>query len=113
MHKGLHPKSDVDRLYLSRKDGGRGLMSCEHVIRSEENNLGWYLKHSKEGLLQGVKHVCILEFGKSCSKDDFKNAMREKRMETWMGNQMYSQFDSDMPVTTDKENPGVGRENLI
>ena len=103
MHKGLHPKSDVDRLYLSRKDGGRGLMSCEHVIRSEENNLGWYLKHSKEGLLQGVKHVGILEFEKCCSKDDFKNAMREKRMEAWMGKQMYSQFVSDMPVTTDKE----------
>ena len=86
MHKGLHPKSDVDRLYLSRKDGGRGLMSCEHVIRSEENNLGWYLKQSKEGLLQGVKHVGILEFEKSCSKDDFKNAMREKEWRPGWGN---------------------------
>ena len=40
MYKGLHPKSDVDRLYLSRKDGGRGLLSCEDVIKSEENYLG-------------------------------------------------------------------------
>ena len=32
MRKGLHPKSDLDRLYLSRKDGGRGLLSCEDVI---------------------------------------------------------------------------------
>ena len=78
-------------------------MSCEHVIRSEENNLGWYLKHSTEGLLEGIKHVGILEFGKSCSKDDFKNAIREKRMEAWMGKQMYSQFVSDMPVTTDND----------
>ena len=23
MHKGLHPKSNVDRLYISRKEGGR------------------------------------------------------------------------------------------
>ena len=108
MHKGLDPKSDVDKLYLSRKDGGRGMMSCEHVTRSEENNLGWYLKHSKEGLLQGVKHVGILEFEKSCSKDDFKNSTRGKRMEAWMGKQMYSQFVSDMPVTTYKGKPGVG-----
>ena len=56
MHKDLHPLGDVDRLYLSRKDGRRELMSCEHVIRSEEKNLGWYLKHSKEGLFQGVKY---------------------------------------------------------
>ena len=71
MHKGLHPKSDVDRLYLSRKDGGRGLLSCEEAMKSKENNLGWYLKHSNRGLLQGVKHV--FEFENSSSKDDFKN----------------------------------------
>ena len=40
MHKGLHPKSDIDRLYDSRKEGGRGLVSCESTIGSEENNLG-------------------------------------------------------------------------
>ena len=41
MHKGLHPKSDVNRLYVSRKEGGRGLVSCESTIRGEVNNLGW------------------------------------------------------------------------
>ena len=39
MHKGLYSKSDVDRLYVSRKEGGRGLVSCQSTIRSEENNL--------------------------------------------------------------------------
>ena len=29
MDGGLHPKSDVDRVYVSRKMGGRGLISCE------------------------------------------------------------------------------------
>lgn len=41
MHKELHPKSNVDRFYVSRKKGGRGLKSCESTIKSEENNLGW------------------------------------------------------------------------
>ena len=36
----LHPKSDVDRVYLSRKVAGRGLISCKGCIRTEENNLG-------------------------------------------------------------------------
>ena len=44
MHKGLHPKSDVDKLYVSRKEGGRGLVSCESTIRNEEYNLGWYIR---------------------------------------------------------------------
>ena len=51
MHKGLHLKSDGDGLYVSRKEGGRGLVSCESTFRSEENNLGWYLKNSNESLL--------------------------------------------------------------
>ena len=79
------------------------MLSCEDVIKSEENNLGWYHKHSNEGLLQGVKHIGILEFEKSCGKDDFKKSMREKIKEVWVGKQMYSQFVRDMPITTDKE----------
>ena len=34
MHKGTTQK--VDRLYVSRKEGGRGLVSCESTIRSKE-----------------------------------------------------------------------------
>ena len=48
MHRALNPKSDVARIYLSRKEGGRGLISVEdiaklailglerHVLTSEE-----------------------------------------------------------------------------
>ena len=32
MHKALHPRDDVDRLYLSRKEGGRGLASTEYSV---------------------------------------------------------------------------------
>ena len=60
INKDISSKSDVDRLYLSRKDGGRGLLSFEYFIISEENNLGWYPKHSNEELLYAVKHVGIL-----------------------------------------------------
>ena len=73
MHKGLLPKSNVDRLYISRKEAGRGLVSSESTIRSEENNLGWYLKNTNESLFQGVKHVRILKLKlrESVSKKDF------------------------------------------
>ena len=32
MHKSLHPRDDVDKLYVSRKDGGRGLPSIEDSV---------------------------------------------------------------------------------
>lgn len=33
MYGALHPKSDVERIYVPRKNGGRGLTSCENCIR--------------------------------------------------------------------------------
>ena len=35
VYGGLHPKSDIDRLYLKRKHGGRGLISIETCVRSK------------------------------------------------------------------------------
>ena len=32
MHEALHPRDDVDRLYVSRKEGGRGLASIEDSV---------------------------------------------------------------------------------
>ena len=54
MYGGLHPKSDVDRLYVKRKEGGRGLISVERCIREEENNLRFYVAISEENLIRGV-----------------------------------------------------------
>ena len=39
MNGAFHSKRDVDRLYVSREDGGRGLISCERCVRGEENSL--------------------------------------------------------------------------
>ena len=52
MHGVLHPKSDIDTVYLSRKMGGRELISCEGCIRMEENNLGWYVRNSDAEMIQ-------------------------------------------------------------
>ena len=38
MNGAFHSKRDVDRLYVSREDGGRGLISCEGYVRGEENS---------------------------------------------------------------------------
>ena len=54
IYGALHPKSDIDRLYLKRKHGGRGLISIEICVKSEENKLGLYVRGSNEMLLKGV-----------------------------------------------------------
>ena len=44
LYGAFHPKSNVDRLYLPRPKGGRGLISFKSCIRSEENSVGFYIK---------------------------------------------------------------------
>ena len=48
MHKMLHPKADVERLYISGKEGGRGLIDVEAAFKSVTIGLSHYLRH-KEG----------------------------------------------------------------
>ena len=37
MHKALHPRDDVDRLYVSRKEAERGLASIEDSVDAFSN----------------------------------------------------------------------------
>ena len=52
----FHNKSDVDRLYLKRCEGGRGLISIEYYVRGEENGFGLYVMNSAEFLFRGSVH---------------------------------------------------------
>ena len=47
--------SDIARLYLKRKHGGRGLITIEMCMISEKNNLSLYVSGSNEMLLKGIK----------------------------------------------------------
>ena len=40
MNKELHPRSDVAWLYVSRKNGGKGLTGCKNSVKSEQKGLG-------------------------------------------------------------------------
>ena len=38
LNKELHPRSYVNRLYVSRIEGGRGLIGCKLCVKAEENS---------------------------------------------------------------------------
>ena len=81
MHGPLHPKNDVDRVYLTRGMGRRGLISCEKCTRMEESNLGWYVKNSVVPLIEVVKAAETIECNNTVSKKEFKQSwMRETEL---------------------------------
>ena len=48
MHMTLHPRDDRDRLYISRKEGGRELVSIEDSFDVSIGRLEDYIKRAKK-----------------------------------------------------------------
>ena len=78
IYGALHPKSDVGRLYIPRKEGGRGLISIEDCVELAIRGLEVYVHGSEERLIQaaradkidGLEAVTVL-----------KRSKKEKRLE--------------------------------
>ena len=102
IHGALHPKNDVDMVYLSRELGGRGLINFEGCIRMEKNNLGRYVRNSVDPLIEGVKAVETIEYNDTVKKKVKHSWMREKK-ELWKNKRMYGQFVREMSETTDEK----------
>ena len=54
MHRGLHPRSSIDRLYIQRAQGGRGLLSAKDCVEVERSNLFDYATNNKARLPKAV-----------------------------------------------------------
>eukprot|EP00794_Sanderia_malayensis_P016665 gene16665-biopygen14077 len=96
INKEFHPKSDIDRLYVPRKKGGRGLISCKNCIASEENNLGWYVKNKVEPLLRAVKRQGTIKTDDAIEPKEYKKREKEKVYNAWKEKRMYGQYLRDM-----------------
>ena len=56
MHKGLHPRDDIDSLYVPRKDGGRGLASIEDIVNTFIQRLEDYIEKHEGGLIMAIRN---------------------------------------------------------
>ncbi len=57
MHKALHPRDDVDRLHVSRKEGGRGLVNIEVSVDASIQQLEDYIEKHEGGLITAIRNV--------------------------------------------------------
>ena len=56
MYRTHHPKSDVDRLYLTRQVGGRGLLQIEMSYKLATVGLRKYLEEKDDPFIKAVNH---------------------------------------------------------
>ena len=55
MNGCLHTRSNVARLYLPRKEGGRGLISIEECVRRESKSFHGYLRVDASSCVEGER----------------------------------------------------------
>ena len=56
VHKALHPRDDVDRLYVFRKEGGKGLVSIEDSVDTSIQRLEGYIEKHEQGLITAIRN---------------------------------------------------------
>ena len=83
MHKALHPRDDVDRPYVSRKEGERGLASIEDIFDALIQRLEDYIEKHKGGLITAIRNDI---------DNTMDNRMTITRKQKWEGKQLYGCF---------------------
>jgi hypothetical protein len=89
MNEALHPRSNVARIYLPRTEGGRGLISVEECVRSEEHGISDYTKR----ITNDERLRSCLESGlKETTKQEYRNSLKDMRTSEWKDKPLHGQF---------------------
>ena len=83
MHKVLHPRDDVDRQYVLRKEGERGLACIEDSIDASIQRLKDYIHKHERGLITATRNE---------TENTMNNKMTITRTQKGGGKQLYGRF---------------------
>jgi hypothetical protein len=106
MHGALHPRSDVDRLYLPRKLGGRGLTNIEDMVEGEKLALRDYVDQKKDDLLiaalkQSGQHLKKLATDNPAK--EYAQSREQAKYASWEEKQLHGQYIRTLPEEVCRE----------
>ena len=83
-HKALHPRDDVDSLYVPRKEGGRGLASIEDSV---DISIQWLEEYVEE-------HGGVITAIKNNTDNTIDNRMTKTRKQKWKRNKQHLTWEN-------------------
>ena len=86
----FHKRGSVGRLYLKRKEGGKGLISVEDCVRQEEGSLGLYVRGSEEWMLKVVAEMGVVSGVESAK--EYKDHVERTRREALLAKPLHGKF---------------------
>ena len=88
----LHLRADMDRLYLPRRCGSRGLIGVENRVRAGDIGLSNYVQKSEEPLLKAVRNESSPSSEKGETVKHFKEMKMKKGQEDWKAKELHGQI---------------------
>ena len=83
MHKALHLRDNVDRLYVSRKERGKGLVSIEDSVDTSKQRLEDYIQKHERGLITSIRNG---------TDNTIDNRMTITRKQKWKEKKLFGRF---------------------
>ena len=82
-NKALHFRDNGDRLYVPRKERGRGLASIEDSVDTSMQRLEDYIEKQEGGLITAIRNN---------TDNTIDNRMTKTRKQKWEGKQLHGRF---------------------
>ena len=92
MSRAVHPRADVDRLYIPRYHGGRGLKSVEDVVKEEQCAVYQYLAHSEDPWLQTVFNSHLIKSPNYNNAFHLQSAAIEQRWSHYVDKPLHGHY---------------------
>jgi len=104
IHGQNHPRADIDRLYVSRNQGERGLMQLEAAQAVEITKLVEYVDRKEDPLIQVVRihqhniASTVLQTARRLKTEvqretrKMKDSIADQTNERWQGKRMHGQL---------------------
>ena len=89
MHKALHPGDDVDRLYVPRKERGKGLASIEENVDTSIQQHEDYIEKHERALITAIRNN---------TDNTIDNRMTKTRKQKWEGKQLHGRLNKQHPT---------------
>ena len=90
----LHPRANISRLYIKRKDGGKGLISVEQCVIAECNSLFEYVNNSEEPMLKNVLDEGFLIANEG--KKEYNQRFKSEKQHEWKDKTLHGKFPSSI-----------------
>ena len=109
MYRALHPRDSVARLYLPRKEGGRGLVAIEDCVEIAILGLENYVQDSRERILSSAR----CEARERVTEKNFQKRRREERRSELEEKALHGQFFRQTREIYDPESWGWLRDGEL